>query len=672
MTILDLINTASRYQAARPLNLGGVASASGGGGGPPGGFIGRLPQSRVAYDNLEIGTSFTPASGMSLFDNLNHIRGRIDVLEMSSGGAGTGVTRIIAGTSITITPTGGTGVVTINSTASGGSGATTFLNLTDTPDSYTGQAFKKVRVNSSATALEFVPESGSSSGHTIKSSTTTFTQRGSLKFTGGVSIVDDVGNDETVVTISGGGVTQILAGTNISIEPIGGTGVVTINSTASGGTGGGVTSIIAGSGIILSPVNGLGDVTITASGIPHLITENLTSQITGSNTHYDTTNIVITNTLRAYVNGMREPSTIISSIDGDGLGFTITDTLATTDTLIVDYNDVATGAPAGGGAMAGWQTLTDAANISWNLSAGNADVTIEGNRTLNLPTNMIGGNSHFLTVNQDSIGSRMLTLASGYQLPDGITTPLSATANYKDLIQFVTDGVKMYVTNTLKNLREILPGPSDYADCVLWYSSDGVIDVTAGLIQTIYDKSGQGNNATVHQTNEVELLMEGGVNGKPRIYTGGAPGHLHIPLIDYPTGTVFYVYTPVNQSRDNVLFYYYDGENDWRYCPRCNDGADGLWECGPESFGYYNVHPLDTTDVRCHTYSGTEVNRYINAVAEVPADPSTDRLIINNLFGEGGTYGAEVSVYELAVFSRELSLTEIENITTYFRDKYGL
>ena len=38
-------------------------------------------------------------------------------------------------------------------------------------------------------------------------------------------------------TGGGGGVTQIVAGTNITISPAGGTGVVTVNSTASGGTG---------------------------------------------------------------------------------------------------------------------------------------------------------------------------------------------------------------------------------------------------------------------------------------------------------------------------------------------------------------------------------------------------------------------------------------------------
>lgn len=37
----------------------------------------------------------------------------------------------------------------------------------------------------------------------------------------------------------GGGVTQIVAGTNITISPVGGTGVVTINSSGGGGGGGG-------------------------------------------------------------------------------------------------------------------------------------------------------------------------------------------------------------------------------------------------------------------------------------------------------------------------------------------------------------------------------------------------------------------------------------------------
>ena len=70
----------------RPLNLGGVTSVSGGGGSPPGGFIGVLPQTRVAYDLSEDATDFTPMSGASLLDNLNHIRYRISNIETTISG----------------------------------------------------------------------------------------------------------------------------------------------------------------------------------------------------------------------------------------------------------------------------------------------------------------------------------------------------------------------------------------------------------------------------------------------------------------------------------------------------------------------------------------------------------------------------------------------------------
>lgn len=64
-----------------PMNLGGVSGVAGGTGGPPGGFTGVLPQTRVAYDTTEAETDYTPSSGASILDNLNHIRGRISDLE---------------------------------------------------------------------------------------------------------------------------------------------------------------------------------------------------------------------------------------------------------------------------------------------------------------------------------------------------------------------------------------------------------------------------------------------------------------------------------------------------------------------------------------------------------------------------------------------------------------
>lgn len=59
----------------------------------------------------------------------------------------------------------------------------------------------------------------------------------------------------------GGGVSQITAGTGVTISPSGGTGNVTINASI-----GGVSSIVAGTGITISPVGGTGAVTINSSG----------------------------------------------------------------------------------------------------------------------------------------------------------------------------------------------------------------------------------------------------------------------------------------------------------------------------------------------------------------------------------------------------------------------
>jgi len=91
------------------------------------------------------------------------------------------------------------------------------------------------------------------------------------------------GTGDTVVTgtypsfniSSDSGVTQILAGTDISISPGGGTGIVTINSTSQGG----VTSIVAGDNVTLSPISGLGNVTVGAPGlIPYVETSTANMQ----------------------------------------------------------------------------------------------------------------------------------------------------------------------------------------------------------------------------------------------------------------------------------------------------------------------------------------------------------------------------------------------------------
>jgi hypothetical protein len=98
-------------------------------------------------------------------------------------------------------------------------------------------------------------------------------------FDGKAYLKKQQGTTQTVIEIgsgAGGGVTQIIAGTNITISPVGGTGIVTVNAnnpvsasyalSSSYAANGGVTQLLAGSNITLSPTNGRGQVTISSTG----------------------------------------------------------------------------------------------------------------------------------------------------------------------------------------------------------------------------------------------------------------------------------------------------------------------------------------------------------------------------------------------------------------------
>ena len=91
------------------------------------------------------------------------------------------------------------------------------------------------------------------------------------------------------------------------------------------------------------------------------------------------------------------------------------------------------------------QTLTDGANISWDVSSGTfATVTLGGNRTLDNPTNLENGGTYVLIVKQDATGSRTLAYGNAYQWPGGTDPILSTAASSVDIFTFVSDGTVMY------------------------------------------------------------------------------------------------------------------------------------------------------------------------------------------------------------------------------------
>ena len=169
----------------------------------------------------------------------------------------TGVLSNIAGTGIAVS--GATGDSTITNTApdqivaiTGTGGATitgTYpnfnVNTTDGLGVETIVAGTAINVNSTDPANPIVT-------NTAPDQTVVITGSGDTTVTGTYPNFN---------VTSDSGVTQIVGGNDISITPVGGTGIVTINSTSQGG----VTSLIAGSNITLNPSNGLGDVTVTSA-----------------------------------------------------------------------------------------------------------------------------------------------------------------------------------------------------------------------------------------------------------------------------------------------------------------------------------------------------------------------------------------------------------------------
>lgn len=79
--------------------------------------------------------------------------------------------------------------------------------------------------------------------------------------------------------------------------------------------------------------------------------------------------------------------------------------------------------------IGGIATLTDGANIAWDVSAKpTAQVTLGGNRTLDNPTGtIVDGRRYTLFIDQDGTGGRTITFGTNYLFPGGLKTGLLET-----------------------------------------------------------------------------------------------------------------------------------------------------------------------------------------------------------------------------------------------------
>ena len=93
------------------------------------------------------------------------------------------------------------------------------------------------------------------------------------------------------------------------------------------------------------------------------------------------------------------------------------------------------------GQSAAITALTDAANISVNFSASNNfSVTLDGNRTLDNPTNQVAGQSGSFFITQDATtGSRTLAYGSAYKFSGGTAPTLSTATSSTDRIDYIVE-----------------------------------------------------------------------------------------------------------------------------------------------------------------------------------------------------------------------------------------
>lgn len=608
----------------QPMFLGGTGSWSGGIGGPPGGFIGYLPQTRVAYDFGESASNYTPASGMSLWDNLNHIRYRIQTLE--DGGitpSGTSTTLIVeedgtivasgvyilnfVGATVTETSTGVADIEII-----GGGGGDMYKSVYDTNDDGTVDS-ADTAVNVPWTGILDVPTTFPPETHDHDDRYYTETE---LSTEGQSSV--HWGNLTNVPTLSGGGIEEAPIDGNTYGRQDG--EWVTIS-------GGGGTDTSAIHTDVASEIHALSEKIILVNDDEFIIEDSADS--------YNKKRV-------------RASNLVVSGIDSDG-----------------------------------YQTLTDQANITWDLTNGSAGVTLGGNRTISNPTNMAAGHFYFLQVIQDSTGGRTLGFGDSYKFPSNIKPTLSTFGGTADVLTFACDGTYLIYTGIMRNVTNADPTLSYTTNLLMWLRADvGVYsDNGTTLCQdgdTVYyweDQGGNGNHAIqATQTNSPTFQLDV-LNNRPAILFNGEDNHMVVTAMD---------------GGDNVSFFIVIVPNDLEPCglidttagdvpPIRNDPA-GNWDW------YYYQPGTDITQPNMnpvllefiHTQSsGREVNYYRNGSlvstnTDSTEDPTAwgDPRIGSNNDGSEGWYNGYIA--EFLIYSEAVSSANRQTIETYLKAKYGI
>ena len=401
----------------------------------------------------------------------------------ASGGGGGGITSLQEGAGIDIANPSGpsptitnSGVVSITATspivASASSGSITL----SAPNALT-----------SLTSGTGINITGTGSSRTITNSGITNVVSGSA------DINVAVNNGVATISSNGGtGVTKIIAGTNVSISPISGTGEVTINA-AGGGGGGSITEILPGTGI--SVASGTGPKpTITNEGVLNITAgNNVTISGTKSNFTINATGTLNNLTAGAGItisnatgpNATITNSGILDVVAGSGITISKTGGVAT----IINTGgsgggavDSVTGSgpgisvsPTSGAVVVQNTGVTSVAGTSGNLTVSSNTGAVTLNIGPNVLTNVTAGNSG-ITIGGSGNTRTISAAVVGITAGSGINV-----TNASGTITVSNTGVRGLTAGANVTITETTPGSGNYTIASTGGGGGGgVTQITAG------------------------------------------------------------------------------------------------------------------------------------------------------------------------------------------------
>jgi hypothetical protein len=222
-------------------------------------------------------------------------------------------------------------------------------------------------------------------------------------------------SNATSTPVSGGtgsGVTQIVAGTNVTISPLGGTGIVTVNSTA-GGTGT-VTSVGSGTGLTGGPITTTGTLSIANTGV--------TASSYGDTTHVPTIAVNAQGQITsASSTAITFPSAPVTSVSGSGSGINVSPTtgsvvVSNTGVTSLAVNNGITESGSTGGVTLGLGAITPTSvstgDVTSSTLTASSAVATDSSKKLVSVTNTGTGNNVLATsptLSGASLGNTTLT-----------------------------------------------------------------------------------------------------------------------------------------------------------------------------------------------------------------------------------------------------------------------